>query len=229
MKLAIFDYETTGVDPKVCGVCQASVMDLRSQMVVFSRLALPEAIISEEAAHVHGWTESKLIEAGAGTEAELHGWMIVVLEGYDAIAGYNSHTFDSVILKRHWPDIHPPEKQFDLMRWALRHLMLDGYRLEDVYRYYFNDYDKEAAHDASYDCLMVAKVMNWIFPSDEALANAMESMQTPAEIKVMPFGKHKMKPIYKLPRRYMRYMLTLDLNPDIEFTFKQELDRRPGV
>lgn len=231
MNVYVFDFETTGVDPKSCEIVQASAVDLATEEVIFNELCMPEVLISKEASDVHGWTKEKLELMYAQPEAEvMQRFVDKVGEPADILCGFNIDVFDSRILERHWPEmqVHGVDT-FDLLRYVTRHHYLKGgYKLGDVYQHFLKNYDADAAHEATYDCVMVARLIKYFFPVASLPAEA-ALMRTPAEIPVMPFGKHSGKPIYKLPRSYMRYMLTLDLNPDITFTFREELKRRPGI
>ena len=227
MKTVVYDMETSGVDPKTCGVCQVAAVDLDTHETLFNEYAMPGVRISKDASDVHGFTEAILLEKKAPPEFNVMiNFISEVGLKADILAGYNNNSFDDTILKRHWPDMLDNVQSFDLFRYVLRTKLLDSYKLGDVYNRFFPDFDKALAHEAAYDCVMVAKLIQLLVPD---VAKAAKELLTPAEIKVMPFGKHKGKPIYKLPRPYMRYMLKLDLNPDLKFSFQEELKRRPGI
>ncbi|HEC03316.1 MAG TPA: 3'-5' exonuclease [Phycisphaerales bacterium] len=232
MKLPIgFDFETTDTNPATCGICQISAIELDSEEVLYNKLCIPSAPIAPQATKVHGWTRSKLIQYGAEDEEEVMAGLIPLLENRILI-GYNNFVFDDRVLARYWPEfaLNEVRPTIDLMRIVYRTELLDSYTLSDVYRHFVGEVDPALAHEAVFDCVMVARIAKKVIgTTPEDYMKAMEALRQPVELQVMPFGKHHGKPIDRISRRYMRYMLTLDINPDVAYTFRQELNRRPPV
>ncbi len=231
----VYDFETTDNDPKTCGVVQVSVVGRTDAgyRVLIDKVMLPEVAISKEASDVHGWTKEKLEARNASPEniAMPVVFSTMGTEGVQVICGYNNERFDDTILKRYYECIYeqPPFearfKSFDLMKFITRHHLLDSYKLGDVYNHFFDDYDSEKAHESTYDCIMVLKLIDLLV--EDVLAEV-ENLKIPQVIPIMPFGKHAGKPFYKMPRRYMRYMLSLDINADVRKSMEDELVKRPG-
>lgn len=231
----VFDFETTDTDPKTCGVIQGTMLmfgEVTGPTVVFNEVMNTQVVISEEASEVHGWTKKKLDKGGYRSEDIVMEELCEKVRFYSqyVMCGYNNDRFDNVIIRSRYDSLFDRKfdetvKTFDLMGWLLRNKTLDSYKLGNAYKSFFNDYAEDAAHEAEYDCLMVGKLIDLLVPDLDA---AVAEMQEPAVISTMPFGKHAGKPFYKMPRRYMRYMLTLDINADVRLSMETELTKRPG-
>lgn len=54
----------------------------------------------------------------------------------------------------------------------------------------------------------------------ETTEKMVEISKDPALIRVMPFGKHKGQKMDKVPRDYLEWLLSTDLDEDLEYSVK---------
>jgi exodeoxyribonuclease X len=91
-------------------------------------------------------------------------------------------------------------------------------------RYYSGLNVEATAHDALGDIMVLEALFQKIHAKaveefgDEATDKMVEISKNPVLIQVMPFGKHKGQKMDKVPRDYLEWLLTTDLDEDLEYT-----------
>ena len=53
-----------------------------------------------------------------------------------------------------------------------------------------------------------------------------QRLSKPIELKAMPLGKHKGRPLKEVPIEYLRWACHKDFDQDLKFSIKKELKRR---
>lgn len=87
--------------------------------------------------------------------------------------------------------------------------------------------ERGAAHDAGGDVLTCISLLRYMVRETGAdLETHTERGRKPKVYSTMPFGKHKGERITKVPVEYMKYMLTLDLDPDLRKTLDMQIKFR---
>lgn len=230
------DYETTGVDPRTCGVVQSAIaiVDLSidgSWEILAQEVALhhPGCPIPDGAARVHGIYDQHVADKPHFEESLAATFEQAFTEFRpEAVLGYNSNRFDNLIARR----LGLPEGlvEVDLMVAAQRLMnrgVLERSRLVDAYEGLVGR-PAENAHDALADVTMTLELIQPVMRLMEFdQLGQLVSWLTTTEVDVemlMPFGKHKGMKLNTVPRRYLRWLLDKgDLQRDLEASIREVL------
>ncbi len=236
MRLLAHDYETTGIDPRTCGVVQSAIaiVDLDRHghwEIVAQEVALhhPGCRIPDAASAVHGITD----QAVAGLplfEESLVETHAQAREAFapDGVIGYNSNRFDNVIARR----LGMPADLLELdMMVAANRLMTRGIltraRLVDAFEQ-LTGKTATNAHDAMADLVMTLELIRPTmhhlgFQTLHALVTWLATPEVDARM-AMPFGKHRGTPLRDVPRGYLLWaQKNLDLQPDLALSIREVL------
>lgn len=203
-----------------------------SPVPIFSTLANPQIHIPEEASNVHHILDEQV------QYAPPEAWAVFGLQSvirqlkshYDVVlAGHNLLNYDLRILEKHFSAYanlisHLPV--IDTFNWARRQFpTAENHQLGGTY-YAITGKAPTDAHDAVADCLMVGEMLfHHLTTTGQSAYQMATELARPQAFTVMPFGKHKGKPINHVPKSYMHFMLTTftDMSPDLEYTVKKAL------
>lgn len=237
MILLAHDYETTGTDPRTCGVVQSAIAIVDMDMfgnweIIAEEVAYhhPGCPIPDGAARVHGITDQDV--AGLPDfEESLTATFQQAMDEFDpkGVIGYNSNRFDNTIARR----VGLPAEglaEVDLMVAANR-LMSRGHltraRLVDAYQQLVGK-EPENAHDAMADVTMTLELiqptMNLMgLESFPDLVGWLENPEANPEM-AMPFGKHKGLALNTVPKGYLRWLSKQDsLQEDLRLSVQEVL------
>lgn len=220
MQVIVHDYETTGVKPRVCGVVQSAIWIVKfaedgSYEILAHEVAHhnPGAPIPDGASAVHGIYDHMVEHLPLFTDS-LASTMNEAFEAFsiDAVMGYNNTTFDNVIAHR----FGLPEDKlvnidlYPVMRKLKARGFMDSAKLGSAYTALTGDENTDKAHDAEFDlemtCALVPPAMKIL--GCETFAEFVTYINTP-EVNpdmLMPFGKHKDKPLREVPFSYRRWL-----------------------
>lgn len=220
MNIIAHDFETTGTDPRTCGVVQSAIaiveIDIRANWEVIAletALHHPGCPIPKAASNVHGITD-EMVKGRPDYEESIpptYQQAMTEFQPY-AVLGYNSNTFDNVIARR----LGMPSEgltEIDMMI-AARRLMTMGHlqraRLVDAYEGLVGK-PAENAHDAMADVMMTLALIKPVmrimgFEGLPELVGWLSEPQIDTEM-LMPFGKHKGSPLSITPRSYLTWLL----------------------
>lgn len=236
MIILAHDYETTGTDPRTCGVVQSAiaVVDIdeggHAKLIAQeTTLHNPGGPIPSGASKVHGIYDSDVAELPHFEEGLNRTFDQAKREfGYDATLGYNNARFDDVIARR--VGLEEGKPAIDLMVAANR-LMARGFlnraRLVDAYETLVGK-PAENAHDALADVMMTLALVQPVM--QEMGFNRFDQMVdwvTRPEVNIklpMPFGKHKGQALDTVPRSYLRWLSNKpDLSQDLALSIREVL------
>lgn len=210
----IYDYESTGPDPKTAMPVQIAATLHRvgkHPLIVMNALCNPGIEIEAEASEVHGLYQKDVRNK---PPAEILTYMLgeyaaSLNETYNLIIGGQNHIgYDNPIAVRMgWTEIvnYP---QIDLLILARRFWPRSiNHKLDTLY---FQQTGKElsGAHDAIVDVVGVGTVLETLLEEFEGSYKVMaESCGTPQAWDVMPISKkHKGKFMKAVPRGFMKWM-----------------------
>jgi len=225
--LVIFDTETTGLSPERDGIVQfASIMQREKEaaLTTFERLCNPGIPIPLEVTALHGITNSD-IQTAESTYTVLRRWWQHVQKESNGeqiiLAGHNILEFDIPFVTR--VISLGKVKIIDTYQLALR-LEKDtiNHKLETLHS--SRKFPARKAHDALEDCWMVRDLlfeyMQQVRLGAEQLA---DWLAQPAILPAMPFGKHKGKPFRSIPKGYLVFMLSKNVNRDVQASIRRAL------
>ena len=157
----------------------------------------------------------------------------LVAAGKNVIVAHNAR-FDVDMLNKE--GIFPPRVicTFKLARYLDKNGVIPKYNLQ--YLRYFLDLEIEATpHNALGDILVLEGVFGRInakFQGIPELEDPVEEMirisSSPIMIPRMPFGKHKGLLFSEVPQDYLEWLLTTELDEDMEYTVKKHLEGVPN-
>ncbi len=151
----------------------------------------------------------------------------------NVIVAHNAR-FDVDMLNKE--GIFPPRVicTFKLARYLDKNGVIPKYNLQYL-RYFLNLEIEATSHTALGDILVLEGVFNRIntkFQGKPELKDPVEEMirisSNPILIPRMPFGKHKGELFGELPRDYLEWLLTTELDEDMAYTARKHLERVPG-
>ncbi len=225
------DTETTGTGPED-RLCQIAFKPEGGAAVC--KLFNPGMPISVDAMTIHHIT-NKMVQGKPffrGSETHTH---LQNLTGNErtVIVAHNARFDVDMLIKE---GIYPRRVicTFKLARYLDKNGVIPKYNLQ--YLRYFLELEIEATpHNALGDILVLEGVfnrMNTKFQENGKLEDPVQEMirisSNPVLIPRMPSGKHKGALFSELPRDYLEWLLTTELDEDMAYTVKKHLERVPG-
>jgi len=201
-----YDTETTGIDYKNERIIELAAYDCVTQKS-FTKLINPGSPIPKEATAIHGITDEMCERAPSFKEV----WEEFVLfcEGDVILIAHNGDAFDRPFLveetKRAGCEL-PPWPSIDTLKWARKYRPdLPKHSLQFLRQIY--GVTENRAHRALDDVLVLHEVFSTMI-DDLPLEKVLELLgQAPSSTDdLMPFGKHRGKPIKELPKDYVEWL-----------------------
>lgn len=205
--ILVADTETTGFGPSsnVVEYAHAAVelveTDTGHEFRIvdeYSTLVNPNGPIPAPATAVHGITDEMVADAPDLAQALRP---VNALEGSILMIGHNFIDYDWAYLDGR---IQPTPQLGCTLRACRKLLDLKSNKLEAVYA--ATGGPQETAHRAAGDVRMTVAILNHLLKV-VSWSMLLEIMQTEQLPTVMPFGKHKGKPIAELPKDYLEWAL----------------------
>ncbi len=203
-----YDTETTGIKAANDRIVEIAAYDLVRECS-FEELVNPGIPIPPEASKVHKITDD-MVENAASFK-EVGEKFIEFCEGDVVLIAHNNDAFDVHFLRHEFArhEIEMPEwKFFDTLKWARRYRPdLPRHTLQFLREIY--NIEANNAHRALDDVIVLYKIFEQM-TDDLDIEQAMELLNAPKDIKVMPFGKHQGKALKDVPEDYIKWLAKND-------------------
>lgn len=221
------DTETTGTgaDDRLCQLAFKTEKGL-----IVNELFDPGLPVAIEAMAVHHITNKMLSGKPAFKGSSAYNQLGKLIEDKaNVIVGHNAR-FDVNMLER--DGIHPPHYicTLKLSRYLYPNGVIPQYNLQYL-RYYLNLDIQARAHDAFGDILVLEALFGRIHAKFESngvtdiTAEMIQISQSPVLMSRIPFGKHKGILFSEVPKDYLEWLSTTEIDEDLAFTVYHYLNR----
>lgn len=218
----IADTETTGL-AKPIGIVEICLRQICPETLgtikQWVSLIDPEMPISEGASNVHGIT-ADMVEYEPTMAEFIDHKLAGELDGYDIVLIAHNAPYDTPLIAPHITNI---SSAICTLFWS-RQLVKDApsNKLEAL-REHFN-LPESTAHRAEGDVSTTQHLLRKLLQiSGKTLPQLAADSLVAQTIHVMPFGKHKGELIMTLPKSYIEYMLTCDIEKNLKESLKKAL------
>lgn len=227
---ACFDCEATGLNTEEDRIIEIGVAifkagDPKNPVETYETLVNPQIPIPKESQEIHHINDEMV--AGAPTIDQVLPRVLKMLTKYPLVG--HSLNFDINLINNEASRYHIP---CDIKEMTI----IDTLRLARYYgkspvnslqalRAHFN-IPEESAHRAMGDVLVNIAVFFHLTRPFKNLDHMMSELKKPIELKTMPLGKHKGRPLKEIPIEYLRWAVNKDFDIDLKFSIKQELKKR---
>lgn len=225
MDYYIFDTETTGLEPPI-GVVEVTYLPIREIVPhedyilgePVTRLVNPELPISSEASEKHGIYQEDIDREKPPVLADIP----FPTEPLIFIA--HNVPFDLPLLQ-HRLDVRGSLCTLQLARRLLP--CAPNHKLETLVKYL--ELEGDPNHMAEADTESCALLLDWFLCKLKmSVMEAVAWTAKPMRFSVMPWGKHRDKPLDDMPIGYLLWLNDQSLDTDMRFTVDETLKRRVG-
>lgn len=226
-ELVCLDCETTGLDPQNDRIIEVAIVVFKSGEIVdsFETLIDPGLPIPEESRKIHGIKDT-MVEG----KPKIHEVLpkLFKMVGNRPIIGhcidFDLNTLENEAKRHHllWPCAG--NIRVDTLRLARLYGGSPVNSLERL-RQHFN-ITEEIAHRAMGDVLVNVQVFEKLSCKFKSLHELLHELSKPIEMKIMPLGKHKGRPLKEVPLEYLQWAVRKDFDQDLIFSLKQEIKKR---
>lgn len=221
------DCETTGLDPKVDQIIEVAVMSFTFDQIVaeFDSLIDPQCAIPESSIKIHHITQimvegQPLIASVLPELLKIIGKNIIVGHGVSFDIELIANAADRAGIQHTLRS----NRFFDTLRMARLYGETPSNSLEQL-RQHFN-IQNEGAHRAMSDVIVNRDVFKFLAKSYKTVEQLLEILSHPIQLKLMPLGKHKGRPLKEVPLQYLQWMANKDFDKDLIFSIRSEISRR---
>lgn len=235
--LVVYDTETTGLTPEAGDdiVQFAALIHRQGEDSVYEwqSLANPGRPIPVGASNVHGITDEMVAGQPSSQDVVKEWWREVLLFAEKdpiVLCGHNEG-FDRRFITKH---IEPARAtgRIDTMQMVRRlHPDAPDHKLGVVYRHLGLSSVKACKeHDAMSDVWMAFELLRKMMADndEEDFLNVSGWLEQPMVLAIMPYGKFKSQPMYRVEKKYAQFMLGKDLDPDVRASLEWVLEGVPG-
>lgn len=221
------DCETTGLDADKDHIIEVAAMRFNEHEVFaeFDSLVNPECVIPETSIAIHHITQEMVMSKPTIVQILPD---LLDLIGRHIIIGH-SIKFDIEIIAK-------AADRFGIPHRLRENRFLDTLRMARLYgespinsleqlRQHFN-IQYEGVHRAMSDVIVNREVFKYLAKRFKTTEQLFEALSRPIQMKAMPLGKHKGRPIKELPLDYLLWAARKDFDDDLLYTLRTEINRR---
>lgn len=203
MRYIYYDTETTGLNSKTDRIIEIAAYEPLENKT-FCSLINPNMPIPKESTAISNITDEMV--ANAPTFEEAGKKFIEFCEGAVLIA-HNNDNFDVHFLRAEFEraQVPMPNWQFiDSLKWAKKYRPdLPRHSLQYLREIY--GIEENQAHRALDDVIVLSQVFSKMI-DDLSIEKVMDLLNKNDKLKLMPFGKHKGKPLGDVPKSYVSWL-----------------------
>lgn len=221
------DCETTGLDPKSDRVIEVAAVKftIESNLDSIESLIDPEYHIPESSIEIHHITPDMVV--GKPKIAEILPELLAFIGNYPIVGHGVGFDVDVVAIAAERAGIpctlrHNPT--IDTLRMARLYGECPINSLEQLRMHFHIPY--EIAHRAMSDVLVNVEVFKRLAKDYRNLPHIFDCLSRPIQMKNMPLGPHKGRPLREVPLEYLRWAAHKDFDQDLMFSIRSELKRR---
>jgi exodeoxyribonuclease X len=217
------DTETTDIGPDD-RLCQIAYKPEGEEPVC--ELFNPGRPISIEAMSIHHITNKMVENKPTFQGSRLYVQLNTLVQDEGNVFVAHNAKFDVEMLKREGIHLNRVICTLKLARYLDTNGVIPKYNLQYL-RYYLGLEIDAKPHDALGDILVLEAVFQRIFDKfiSNGLSDPVDEMikisSNPILIARMPFGKHRGQLFSEIPPDYLEWLLTTDLDEDMEYTVKR--------
>lgn len=221
------DCETTGLDPQKDRIIEVAAVKFNFTELFdqFESLVDPECEISADSIAIHHITADMvagkpLIGALLPTILQFIGKHTIVGHG----VGFDIEMLANAADRAGIPCSLRHNPYLDTLRMARLYGESPTNSLEQL-RCHFN-IEHEGAHRAMNDVVVNMEVFKYLARNYRSLSHLFDALSKPIQLKTMPLGKHKGRPIKEVPIEYLLWAAHKDFDQDLLFSIRSEIKRR---
>lgn len=226
---ACIDCETTGLDVQQDRVIEVAVAKFSLDQIfdTFESLIDPQCAIPESSIEIHNITQ-EMVEGKPLLVSVIPRVLDIV--GKSIIIGHGV-SFDIELIalaadRAGIPHTLRSNRTLDTLRMARLYGESPINSLEQL-RKHFNIL-QEGAHRAMNDVIVNMEVFRYLAKSHHTTEALFERLQRPIQLKIMPLGPHKGRPLKEVPIEYLKWAAYKDFDQDLLYTIRSEIKRRKG-
>jgi len=221
------DCETTGLDPKQDRIIEVAVVrfTLSETFDRFESLIDPECHIPETSIAIHKITPDMItgkpqIKSVIPELLQLIGRSIIVGHG----VGFDIEAIATSAERFGIPTTLRQNPYLDTLRMARLYGESPTNSLEQLRRHF--NIENEGAHRAMNDVVVNMEVFKYLAQRYKTTEQLFDVLSRPIQLKVMPLGKHKGRPMKEVPIEYLMWAAHKDFDQDLMFSIRTEIKRR---
>lgn len=221
------DCETTGLDPAKDRVIEVAVavFTLEGLIEQFEMLVDPQCEIPESSIAIHNITPDMV--KGQPTLDAVLPTVLSMIKRHIIVGHGIGFDIECIALGADRAGISHTLRQnrtIDTLRMARIYGESPTNSLEQL-RKHFN-ISFEGAHRAMNDVIVNIEVFKYLAKRYKKTEQLLEVLSRPIQLKAMPLGPHKGRPLKEIPLDYLRWAASKDFDQDLLFSLRSELKRR---
>jgi DNA polymerase III subunit epsilon len=221
------DCETTGLDPKQDRILEVAAVrfTLDETFDSFESLVDPECLIPETSIAIHHITTEMVV--GKPKAAAILPELLQLVGKYTIIGhgiGFDIEVIAAAADRAGIPCTLRNNSFFDTLRMARIYGESPTNSLEQL-RQHFN-IELEGAHRAMNDVVVNMAVFKFLAKRYRTTEELSEMLSRPIQLKNMPLGPHKGRPMKEVPLDYLIWASNRNYDKDLMFTIRTEIKKR---
>ncbi len=221
------DCESTGLDAKNDRIIEVAAMRFTTGEVLaeFDSLVNPECPIPDASIAIHHITQDMVTDKPTIVQLlpdllDFIGRHIIVGHG----VGFDIELIANAADRAGIPHRLRENLYLDTLRMARLYGESPVNSLEQLRQHFNIQY--EGAHRAMSDVIVNREVFKYLAKRYKTTEQLFDVLSRPIQLRIMPLGKHKGRPIKEIPLEYLLWAANKDFDQDLLFSIRSEINRR---